>query len=292
MAWGRLEFRAGGWHIGACNDVAAEMSEILFLPLHWLAEASLVALAAALFLLMLAVLELCYRLGRNAVHAAPANDGLKTATGIVTGGMLGLFAFLLGVMFSLAGDRYEKRRQSVLDEANAIGTVWLRAELVAPEGAAIRERLRDYMPLRLATVRGIDTDAETARVVAETERLQGEIWALVSAAALRTPTAVSVSLIGSVNEMFDLATTNRRNFRHGVPPYVLRLVIAVAVLSVGAMGYQFGIHGHRQLAVTMLLLATWTLALALVLDIDSAGQGSVRVSPDPMIWTMQSWGPR
>ena len=102
------------------------------------------------------------------------------------------------------------------------------------------------------------------------------------------------SLITSVNEMFDLATTNRRNFQHGVPPYVLRLVVAVAVavLSVGAMGYQLGIHGHRQLVVTMLLLATWTMALALVLDIDSAGQGSVRVSPATMIWTMESWGPR
>jgi hypothetical protein len=206
--------------------------------------------------------------------------------------MLGLFAFLLGVMFSLAGDRYEKRRQSVLDEANAIGTVWLRAELVAPEGAGIRARLRDYLPLRVETVRGIATEAEMARVVAETARLQGEIWALVATAAARTPTAVVGSLIASVNEMFDLATTNRRNFHHGVPPYVLRLVIAVAVLSVGAMGYQFGIHGHRQLVVTMLLLATWTLALALVLDIDSAGQGSVRVSPAPMIWTLEGWGPR
>ena len=77
-----------------------------------------------------------------------------------------------------------------------------------------------------------------------------------------------------------------------MPPYVLRLVVAVAVLSVGAMGYQLGIHGHRQLVVTMLLLATWTMALALVLDIDSAGQGSVRVSPATMIWTMESWGPR
>ena len=268
------------------------MSDLLFQPLHWLADANIAARAAALFLLMLAALELCYRLGRNAVLAAPAGEGLKTATGIVTAGMLGLFAFLLGVMFSLASDRYEKRRQSVLDEANAIGTVWLRAELVMPEGAVIRARLRDYLPLRVETVRGIATEAEAARVVAETARLQGEIWAQVAIVAARTPTAVVGSLITSVNEMFDLAATNRRNFQHGVPPYVLRLVVAVAVLSVGAMGYQLGIHGHRQLVVTMLLLATWTMALALVLDIDSAGQGSVRVSPATMIWTMESWGPR
>jgi hypothetical protein len=268
------------------------MSDFLFHPLHWLADASIGALAAALFLLLLAALEVCYRLGRRVVLAAPASEGLKTATGIVTGGMLALFAFLLGVMFSLAGDRYEKRRQSVLDEANAIGTVWLRAELVMPEGAAIRARLRDYLPLRVEMVRGIATEAEAARVVAETARLQGEIWAQVAIVAERTPTAVVGSLIVSVNEMFDLATTNRRNFHHGVPPYVLRLVVAVAVLSVGAMGYQFGIHGHRQLVVTMLLLATWTMALALVLDIDSAGQGSVRVSPATMIWTLESWGPR
>jgi DMSO/TMAO reductase YedYZ heme-binding membrane subunit len=70
----------------------------MFQPLHWLADANIAALAAALFLLMLAALELCYRLGRNAVLAAPAGEGLKTATGIVTAGMLGLFAFFYGCL--------------------------------------------------------------------------------------------------------------------------------------------------------------------------------------------------
>lgn len=268
------------------------MPDFLFQPLHWLAGASLSALAVVLFLLLLSSLEICYRLGRRAVQAVPASDGLKTATGIVTGGMLGLFAFLLGVMFSLAADRYEKRRQSVLDEANAIGTAWLRAGLVAQEGPAIREHLRDYLPLRLETVQGVPSGDEWSRVVAETHRLQNEIWALVMVAAERNPTPVMATVVASFNEMFDLATTNRRNFRQGVPPYVLRLVIVVAVLSVAAMGYQFGIHGHRQLVVTVLLLATWTLAMGLVLDIDSARQGSVRVDPAPLVWTLQGWGPR
>jgi hypothetical protein len=268
------------------------MPEFLFQPLHWLADASLSGLALVLFLLLLASLETCYRLGRRAVRLGPASEGLKTATGIVTGGMLGLFAFLLGVMFSLAADRYEKRRQSVLDEANAIGTAWLMAALVEPEGPGLRARLRDYLPLRLETVRGIPTAAAEARVVAETQRLQGEMWAMVGAAAGRTPTPVMAGVVGAFSQMFDLATTNRRNFGQGVPPYVLRLVIVVALLSVGAMGYQFGIHGHRQLMVTVLLLLTWTLVMGLVLDIDSARQGSVRVNPAPMIWTLESWGPR
>ena len=94
-----------------------------------------------------------------------------------------------------------------------------------------------------------------------------------------------------MNAMFDLATTTRRNARHGVPPYVLHLAFAVAMLSVAAMGYQFGLHGHRQLGITALLLLTWTLSMSLVLDIDSPSRGSVRISPDPLIWTLESWGP-
>jgi len=230
------------------------MLDLLFLPLDWRAETSLAALAVVLFVLLLVSLEAGYRNGRRARRQRPASDGIKTATGIVTGGMLALFGFLLGVMFSLAADRYEKRRQSLLDEANALGTPWLRAGLVEEE-AQLRALLRQYLPLRLETVRGIAGAAEEARVAAETVRLQGEMWALVAAAGMRAPTPLTATVVTAFNEMFDLATTNRRNFRQGVPPYVLRLVIAVAVLPVGAMGYQFGIYGHRQLVVTGLMLA-------------------------------------
>lgn len=266
------------------------MPDFLFLPIDWLADTHPAALGMTMFLLLLAAVELCYRLGLHAIRFAPAGDGLKTASGIIAAGMLALFAFLLGVMFSLAADRFEKRRQSVLDEANAIGTAWLRAGLAGDEAAGLRAQLREYLPLRIQVTTSIPTAREAERLLARTDELQAEMWALVVQAAGRAPSPVSATIVTAFNEMFDLATTNRRNFGHGVPPYVLRLVVAVAVLSVGALGYQFGIHGHRQATVTVLLLLTWALAIGLVVDIDSPRLGGVRVDPAPLVWTLESWG--
>jgi hypothetical protein len=269
----------------------ATMPDFIFLPIDWLADTSPVGLGILVFLLLLLAVESCFRLGLHSIRHGPASDGLKTATGIVTAGMLALFAFLLGVMFSLAADRYEKRRQTVLDEANAIGTAWLRAGLAGEQAAPIRTLLREYLPLRIQATKGLPSMQEARRVLARTHEIQAETWALVVLAAERAPNPISATIVVSFNEMFDIATTNRRNFRHGVPPYVLRLVVAVAALSVAAMGYQFGIHGHRQVTVTVLLLLTWTLALGLVVDIDAPRQGSVRVDPAPLVWTLDGWGP-
>lgn len=267
------------------------MLDLLFAPLDWIADSSLGVMTVVLFLLLLGAFEACFRLGHRAASTGRVSDGMHTGSGIVTAAMLGLFAFLLGVMFSLAAERYETRRQGVLDEANAIGTAWLRAGLAGEEAPALRTHLHAYIALRIEAARGIATTAEDLRIAAATNRLQTEIWALTTRIADRAPNAVSVSIVTSMNAMFDLATTTRRNARHGVPAYVLHLAFAVAVLSVAAMGYQFGLYGHRQFGISALLLLTWTLAMGLVLDLDSPSRGSVRISPAPLVWTLESWGP-
>jgi hypothetical protein len=120
--------------------------------------------------------------------------------------------------------------------------------------------------------------------------LQDAIWREAAAAALAAPGPLAAQSIAALNQVFDMATTSRRNFRHGVPAHVLRLVVAVAILSGAAMGFQFGLHRHRQLGVMLLLLVTWTVGLVLVVDIDSPRSGSVRIDPAPLVWTLESWG--
>lgn len=252
-------------------------------PLLALADASLPGFALLVFVLMFAAMEVAYRVG---LRCADDGEGVRTTTGIVTGSMLALFAFLLTIMFSMAAERYEKRRQSVLDEANALGTAWLRAELLgAGPGAVLRGQLRDYAPLRIAALRG---EADWPRIGA----MQDTIWRGAAAAAMAVPGPLAAQSLSALNQVFDLATTSRRNARHGVPPHVLRLVLAVAMLSAAAMGFQFGLHRHRQLWVILLLLMTWSVGMVLVVDIDSAGSGSVRIDPAPMVWTVESWGAR
>ena len=264
-------------------------------PFDWLwqmSDTNLGWVGVIVFLLLLAADEICFRVGTRAATRHDPTEGMKTSVGLVTGGLLALFAFLLAITFSLASSRYEQRRQSVLDEANALGTAWYRAEMVGgEEGPAIQALLRDYIQVRIAAVRDVTSDADEARVVAQTNALQSQIWSIAVRVTQRAPTPITSIFMASLNQVFDLATVNRRNLLHGVPEYVMRLVLVVAILAVASMGYNFGIQRKRQFTTTCLLLLVWTLAIVLILDVDSPRHGTVRLSPAPLVWTMESWGP-
>jgi hypothetical protein len=243
-------------------------------------------------LILLASLEIGVRLGRLSAGRHVPTDGEKSSVNFATAGMMGLLAFLLGVSLSMASDRYQQRRNSVLAEANAIGTVWLRASVgTGAEGEALRKLLREYTEVRIAVVAGSSAAAPSDDLLERTNRLQTEIWALARTVAERSPTPISGLLLTSLNEMIDLSLTNRRNLNAHVPAYILRLLLTVSVFAVGAVGYGFGLVGSRQLVLSMLLLGVWTLAIVLIIDIDRPQSGEVRIDPAPLVWTLQGFGP-
>jgi hypothetical protein len=114
-----------------------------------------------LLTLLLVAQEIGYRLGRFVRRWREPLEAEKSSLNFATAGMVGLLAFLLGISLSMASGRYEARRDSVLAEANSIGTTWLRAGLVGgAEGQAIQRALRDYTKLRIDTVNGGETPDE------------------------------------------------------------------------------------------------------------------------------------
>jgi hypothetical protein len=139
-----------------------------------------------LFLLFLGAGLLCYeggvRIGLWWQRRTP--DEKEGPTGIIVGALLALMAFLLGVTVSMAADRYDARRKLVVEEANSIGTTYLRAGyLVQPQNDTIREILRDYVPLRIST----RDDEELLRRHAESEQLTVFLWAEAEELARETP---------------------------------------------------------------------------------------------------------
>jgi len=243
-------------------------------------------------LLLLASLELGVQFGKFVARRHTPTDGEKSSVNFATAGMMGLLAFLLGVSLSMASDRYQQRRDSVLAEANAIGTAWLRAAVATgAEGEAMQRLLRDYTETRIAVVRGSSDRAETERLNQRTNSLQNEIWQLARTVAERSPTPISGLLLSSLNEMIDLSLTNRRNFTSHVPAYVLRLLLTVSIFAVGAVGYGFGLVGSRQPGLSVMLLGVWTLAIVLIIDIDRPQSGEVRIDPAPLVWTLQGFSP-
>lgn len=266
--------------------------DTLFASLNGLANGNLHLAGLFVLLLLLLALEIGVQLGQFIARRHAPTDGQKSSVNFATAGMMGLLAFLLGVSLSMASDRYQQRRDSVLAEANAIGTAWLRATVATgAEGEAMQRLLRDYAETRIAVVRGSSDAAEVDRLNQRTNSIQNELWQMARTVAERSPTPISGLLLSSLNEMIDLSLTNRRNFTSHVPAYVLRLLLTVSVFAVGAVGYGFGLVGSRQPGLSVLLLGVWTLAIVLIIDIDRPQSGQVRISPAPLVWTLQGFGP-
>lgn len=181
------------------------------------------------------------RMARRPGHP-PEGDGRDWAT--IVSAALTLLALLMSFTVSMAVDRYERRRQAVNDEANAISTTYLRAQLFAPPA---RDRLsaltaRYARDRRAVTLSGDDLRA-VARFSTQTEADQLAIW-LATRDALRQPEAgtLTTSLLQSVNQMFDLAATRRSTLEARVPARILFMLIAYAVVTAAMVGYGLGVH--------------------------------------------------
>jgi hypothetical protein len=266
--------------------------------LGWLASIHLGLLFLGLLLVLLLAAELGYRLGsrsrrnRAAKVAAGEQAAEKDSVGFVTAGMLGLLAFLLGVSLSMAQSRYDQRRDVVRDEANAIGTVWLRTGLLGePKASAMREVMREYAEHRLAA---LGDSVRSRAFVRDTERandLHARLWAIVQEAALERPDPTRVAMVVALNDMIDLSLSSRRAFTDQVPIGVFRMLLWATIISVGVVGFNFGLGGYRQPVVTGLLLVFWSSGLVLIVDMNDPLRGAVVVDPAPMVWTIEGFGP-
>ena len=126
--------------------------EAVFNHLFWylgpLSRSNLPLLGIVCLAIFLAVAEVGYRVGTRASRRL--QDSARSSVGFAVGGMLALLGFLLGISLSMANSYYEMRRTTLLDEANALGTAWLRAQAVGgAQGAQVQRLLRQYAPLRL-----------------------------------------------------------------------------------------------------------------------------------------------
>src|SRR5262249_2461588 len=119
---------------------------------------------------------------------------------------LGLVAFLIAFTFGFAAQRFNERRTLTIDEANSIGTTYLRADFLPPKNAsAVKEILRQYVDIRLQLSKGPDPDRKLAdQVIEESDKLQDLLWAQALEVGKQNNSPLSALFINSVNETFDL----------------------------------------------------------------------------------------
>jgi hypothetical protein len=244
--------------------------------MSWLATAPLTVVGVALFAALLFGVELGYRGHGWLRHGGPKQDGPD----VLLSAVLGLLALLLGFTFSLALTRFEARRDLVLQEANAIGTTWLRATLLEePNRTAMTGLLRQYVDARLAWSQADGSGADPAATAA----LQTKLWA-VTGAAMRGDTSPQLSraVMDAMNSSFDLANARATERSAHIPERVLTILLLYAVLSMVLLGYILAANSRPHRIATTMLLVLLTLAVVVILDLDRPRSGSILVSQQPL----------
>jgi hypothetical protein len=237
----------------------------------------------AFFVVMLAATELGFRLGLALRASTPAN--IKTLIATVEAALLGVLALLLGFTMSMAVSRFDARRQLVVEEADAIGTARLRAQLVpAPEGPEVAALLHRYITVRVEYGTSGTDLARIESLHAQTGQLQAELWTRVAAYAQKDPNTVKTGLLlESLNQAFDLEAERWAALQNHVPQSVIFVNAVVGLLAVTLVGYTFGMEGQRDIFSMCLLVLSVTLVLAVITDLDRPRAGFIRASQQPMI---------
>lgn len=237
-----------------------------------------VTIAVGLFVAIRLALAVGGFLGRRAIARSGASG--VPPLGSLEGAVFALLGLLIAFTFSGAAERFDARRAQAVDEANAMGTAWLRLDLVPPAAQpAMRETMRGYVDARIATYRAIPDLGAVQRQVARANELQNRLWGQ-AVAAVRSPEikgAAEQLLLPALNEMFDLAST-RIAARLIHPPVVIYvLLVALAIAAALLSGYQSaGEAGYGWLHRSGFALIV-ALTVYLIIDLEFPRLGFVRV---------------
>jgi len=228
-----------------------------------------------LFALLVLAHEVGFRVARR--RGARADEGERSETSTLQGGMLGLLGLLLAFTFAIASQRFDTRKQLVLDEANAIGTAYLRATAV-PGGEEVADLLRRYVDVRLEGAASAGNPQGFRRAVTESERLHAAMWSRAAALARANPDPLRTLLLPALNEVIDLHEKRLTAMRNHVPTIILVLLLMVSVLTMASLGHAAGVSGGRSMSTALTFAMLVTLVIMVVVDLDRPERGLIRVS--------------
>ncbi|CAM3839299.1 hypothetical protein RABR111495_14940 [Rahnella bruchi] len=217
------------------------------------------------------------------------NDVLEDF-GIVQAATLTLLALLIGFSFSMAVSRYDQRKNYEEEEANAIGTEFLRADL-AQEGNAgnIRQLLKDYLDQRLAFYQ-TSAPKELEKISARTGELETKLWQSVLTEAKSNPTPVVALLVSGMNDVINTQGYTQAAWWNRIPTSAWALMMVISLFSSMLVGYGARSNSAKS-AYLFIFPLMISLSMALIADIDSPRGGLIRVAPQNLISLHNSLGP-
>jgi hypothetical protein len=207
---------------------------------------------------------------------------------LVRAATLTLLGLIIGFTFQMAITRYDQRKTYEREEANAIGTEYLRADLLSAEDAdKVRMLLTKYLQQRVLFYT-VDDEASLARVDSETTNLENALWQTVSRAANANPTQPIALAVSGMNDVLNARGYTQAAWWNRIPLAAWGLMGLIAIAANLILGY-----GERQTDSLSLLVLPVVISIAIFLigDIDSPRGGVIRVPPDNLIALSQSLAP-
>ena len=232
-------------------------------------------LTAGLFVATLLCWEIGRRMGRR--RAAEDPQGWQAGTSVIDGAAFGLLGLILGFTFSGSAARLDIRRHYVVDEVNAIGTAYLRLDLL-PENLqpALRDAFRTYLDARIAAYAAFPDIEQVKRELARANALQGDVWRL-AIDANRTSESTGRLLLPAINEMFDITTRRTIAAQTHVPSFFFALIGFLVLVSGLLAGYAMAASRERNWLHALAFAAMLTSVVYVVVDLDYPRAGLIRL---------------
>ena len=215
------------------------------------------------------------------------DDEMHEDFGFILAATLTLLGLIIGFSFSMATSRYDQRKNYEEAEANAIGTEYLRADLLpAAEAATVRTLLRKYLDVRVLFYMAHDEQG-FQQINSRTAQLQSELWSAIRVPATAQPTPVMALVVSGMNDVLNSQGYTQAAYWNRIPTAAWGLMAAIAIgcnLLVG-YGSRSAKAGSKLLPILPLIVS---IAFMLIADIDSPRHGIIRVRPQNLVSLAES----
>lgn len=235
-----------------------------------------ISVGVGLFFAMLLCLDLGFRAARRA-HQNP--DEVSEGVGAIEAAVFALLGLLLGFSFAGGTDRLEARRALIVQEANSIGTAYLRLDLLQPaDQGPLRELFRQYLDARIGAYSKLPDAGAADREFTRATEIQKEIWTRGVRASEAAPNTVAERLVlPALNDMIDVTTSRTIALFTSLPTLIFGLVIGVSLLSGVLAGWAMAKRKQRSWIHMVLYAATVAVTVYTVADLDSPRSGLIRL---------------
>jgi hypothetical protein len=214
-------------------------------------------------------------------------EDMREDFGVILAAALTLLGLIIGFSFSMAISRYDQRKNYEEAEANAIGTEYVRADLLpAADAAKVRALLGTYLDQRVLFYTTRDPH-QLSQINAQTARLQAELWAAVRAPAVAQPTPLGALAVAGMNDVLNSQGYTQAAWWNRIPIAAWSLMAAIAICCNLLVGY--GVRGLKGESILLLVLPlVVSISFFLIADIDSPRGGVIRVKPQNLLSLSES----